>query len=88
VSSHPIFYFLVVYDQNARAVTRIDAFLAPDQADEALATYREVEAEYRDNPRVEVLLAASESEEMLMSTHGNYFLRDRPDERSPYLAGL
>ena len=62
--------FLIVFDHDARKQISLDTF--PNTA-EALKAYGEREEQYRDNPRVEVVLLGADSIEAIKVTHSNYF---------------
>ncbi|MCY4369410.1 MAG: hypothetical protein OXF41_08295 [bacterium] len=62
--------FLITYDHDTRKQISLEEFRDTSQA---LTAYSEREEEYRDNPRVEVVLLGAESEEAIRITHSNYF---------------
>ena len=62
--------FLIVFDHDARKQISLDTF--PNTA-AALKAYGEREEQYRDNPRVEVVLLGADSIEAIRVTHSNYF---------------
>ncbi len=65
-------YFLIVHDQERGAIELLKSF-APGSRLAALAKRFELDTRYRDNPRIEVVLLGSSSEETLRSTHARYF---------------
>ena len=76
--------FLIVYDHDTRKQTSLEEFrnTAP-----ALKAYSEREEQYRDNPRVEVVLLGADSIEAIKVTHSNYF-EDTADALDGLLASL
>lgn len=69
-------HFLIAYDHDARARVRMDEFTNGARAVEA---YFDMEREFEDRPRVEVVLLGADSERAIRVTHPNYF-DDRPLE--------
>ena len=67
--------FLIAFDHDARKQIILKKFRDTAQALEA---YCELEEQYRDNPRVEVVLLGADSVEAIKVTHSNYF-EDRAD---------
>ncbi len=62
--------FLIAFDHDARKQISLEEFR--DTA-RALEAYSEREEQYRDNPRVEVVLLGADSIEAIKVTHSNYF---------------
>ena len=62
--------FLITYDHDARKQISLEEFRNTAQA---LRAYSEHEEQYRDNPRVEVVLLGAESIDAIKVTHSNYF---------------
>ena len=76
--------FLIAFDHDARKQISLEKFRDNDRA---LKAYCEREEQYRDNPRVEVVLLGADSIEAIKVTHSNYF-EDRVDAIDNLLAGL
>ncbi len=62
--------FLITFDHDARKQISLEEFSNTAQA---LQAYGEREEQYRDNPRVEVVLLGAESIDAIKVTHSNYF---------------
>ncbi|MDE0217567.1 MAG: hypothetical protein OXN79_13480 [bacterium] len=62
--------FLIAFDHDARKQISLEEFRNTAQA---LKAYSEREEQYRDNPRVEVVLLGAESIDAIKVTHSNYF---------------
>ena len=62
--------FLITFDHDTRKQISFEEFR--DTA-KALKAYSEREEQYRDNPRVEVVLLGAHSVEAIKVTHSNYF---------------
>ena len=62
--------FLIAFDHDARKQISLEKFRDNDRA---LKAYCEREEQYRDNPRVEVVLLGADSIEAIKVTHSNYF---------------
>lgn len=62
--------FLITFDHDARKQISLEEFRNTAQAVKA---YGEREEQYRDNPRVEVVLLGAESIDAIKVTHSNYF---------------
>lgn len=62
--------FLIAFDHDARRQISCEEFSNTAQA---LKAYGEREEQYRDNPRVEVVLLGAESVDAIRVTHSNYF---------------
>lgn len=62
--------FLITFDHDARKQLNLEEFRNTAQA---LKAYSEREEQYRDNPRVEVVLLGADSIEAIKVTHSNYF---------------
>ncbi|MCY3585833.1 MAG: hypothetical protein OXG76_09090 [Acidimicrobiaceae bacterium] len=69
-------HFLIAYDHDTRTRVRMDEFTNGVRAVEA---YFDMEREFEDRPRIEVVLLGADSEEAIRVTHPNYF-DDRPLE--------
>lgn len=67
--------FLIAFDHDARKQISLEEFRDTARAIEA---YCELEEQYRDNPRVEVVLLGADSIDAIRVTHSNYF-EDRAD---------
>ena len=76
--------FLIAFDHDARKQISLEEFR--DTA-RALEAYSEREEQYRDNPRVEVVLLGADSIEAIKVTHSNYF-EDRANAVENLLASL
>ena len=76
--------FLIAFDHDARKQISLKKFRDTAQA---LKAYCELEEQYRDNPRVEVVLLGADSVEAIRVTHSNYF-EDRADAVDNLLARL
>ncbi len=84
MTDKPIEHFLLVFDHDkGRLVDRQD-FGVDGSA--ALAAYAAKEAEYRERPRIEVVLVGSDSIETVRRTHANYF--EETPGLSKYLVGV
>lgn len=62
--------FLITFDHDERKQISLEEFRNTAQA---LKAYSEREEQYRDNPRVEVVLLGAHSIEAIKVTHSNYF---------------
>ena len=62
--------FLIAFDHDARKQISLEEFRNTAQA---LKAYSEREEQYRDNPRVEVVLLGADSIDAIKVTHSNYF---------------
>lgn len=62
--------FLITFDHDARKQVSLEEFRNSAQA---LRAYSEREEQYRDNPRVEVVLLGADSIDAIKVTHSNYF---------------
>ena len=62
--------FLITFDHDTRKQIGFEEFR--DTA-RALKAYSEREEQYRDNPRVEVVLLGAHSVDAIKVTHSNYF---------------
>ena len=62
--------FLITFDHDARKQISLEEF---HNTAAALKAYGEREEQYRDNPRVEVVLLGAESIDAIKVTHSNYF---------------
>jgi len=62
--------FLIAFDHDARKQISLEEFHNTAQA---LKAYSEREEQYRDSPRVEVVLLGADSIEAIKVTHSNYF---------------
>ncbi|MCY3861107.1 MAG: hypothetical protein OXG67_03950 [bacterium] len=76
--------FLIAFDHDARKRISLKEFRNTAQA---LKAYSEREEQYRDNPRVEVVLLGAESIDAIKVTHSNYF-DDTADALGNVLASL
>ena len=76
--------FLVTFDHDARKQISLEEFRNTAQA---LKAYSEREEQYRDNPRVEVVLLGAESIDAIKVTHSNYF-EDTADALGNLLVSL
>lgn len=71
-SRAPIRHFLLVFDHaSAQLVADVEEFDTDARA--ATRRYEEVEAMYRDQASVDVVLVGSDSIETVRMTHSNYF---------------
>lgn len=64
-------HFLLVFDRESDTLL-VERDLGSD-ADTATVAYEDAEAEFRDRPRVDVLLVGSDSIETVKVTHSTYF---------------
>lgn len=64
-------HFLLVFDHDAGQLIETVEF-GPD-GDRAVKAYAAKEAEYRLNPRIEIVLIGSDSLATVRLTHANYF---------------
>lgn len=78
-----IVHFLLVYD---RVEQKLVVQRPYTNSQEAVTAYEAMEAKYRDETDMEIVLIGADSIEAVMLTHGNYF--DGVASASPYLAGL
>ena len=76
--------FLIAFDHDARKQSSLEEFRNTAQA---LKAHSEREEQYRDNPRVEVVLLGADSIEAIKVTHSNYF-EDTADALDGLLASL
>ena len=76
--------FLITFDHDARKQISLEEFRNTARA---LKAYSEREEQYRDNPRVEVVLLGAESIDAIKVTHSNYF-DDTADAIGNMLASL
>ena len=76
--------FLITFDHDARKQISLEEFRDTAQAVKA---YGEREEQYRDNPRVEVVLLGAESIDAIKVTHSNYF-EETADALGNLLASL
>lgn len=84
MTNSPIKHFLLVFDHDkGRLVDRQDFGV---DSREALAAYAAKEAEYWEQPRIEVVLVGSDSIETVRRTHANYF--EETPGLSKYLVGI
>lgn len=63
-------HFLLVFDHDAGRLIYEKPYT---DGTEAVAAYSEMEKEYEDRRRIEVVLVASDSLDTIRRTHGNYF---------------
>ncbi len=75
-------HFLIAYDHDTRSQVVMKEFTNGARAFEA---YGDLEREYEDRPRVEVVLLGADSEKAIRVTHPNYF-DDQPFEELLKLA--
>lgn len=80
----PIQHFLLVFDHAAGRLVEVQEF--GEDGDSAVAAYAAKEREFKDSPRVEIVLIGSDSFETVKFTHANYF--DGSVAHSKYLVGL
>lgn len=66
-----IHQYLLVYDRERDRLVEQRDFT--NDADSAVAQYRETERRYRDNPRMDVVLVGSDSITTVKRTHSTYF---------------
>ncbi len=64
-------HFLLVYDHALGRL--IDTIEFGNNYDAALKRYGELEAEHRDEPRMDIVLVGSDSLDTIKITHRNYF---------------
>ena len=76
--------FLITFDHDTRKQVGLEEFHNTTQA---LKAYGEREEQYRDNPRVEVVLLGAESIDAIKVTHSNYF-EDTVDALANLMARL
>ena len=69
-------HFLIAYDHDTRTQVQMDQFTNGARAVEA---YFDMEREFEDRSRIEVVLLGADSERAIRVTHPNYF-DDRPLE--------
>jgi hypothetical protein len=67
----PFRNYLLAFDRDTRELVEFLDF--GHAREEAVAAYAPKEREYAGNPRIEVVLLASDSVETLRITHPNYF---------------
>ena len=84
ISKRKTIDFLITFDHDARKQISVEEFRNTAQA---LKAYGEREEQYRDNPRVEVVLLGAESIDAIKVTHSNYF-EDTADAIGNMLASL
>ena len=83
-SKRKIIDFLITFDHDSGKQISIEEFR---NAAQAVKAYGEREEQYRDNPRVEVVLLGAESIDAIKVTHSNYF-EDTADAIGNLLASL
>jgi hypothetical protein len=83
VTQARIQHFLLIYDHEQGKLIHTEPF-GEDQ-DSALAAYARAEMDYRERPRIEIVLVGSDSLETVRLTHANYF---EETVTSPYLIRL
>ena len=76
--------FLIAFDRDARKQISLEEFR---NTAKAVKAYGEREEQYRDNPRVEVVLLGAESIDAIKVTHSNYF-EDTADALGNLLVSL
>ncbi|WP_419855059.1 hypothetical protein [Candidatus Poriferisodalis sp.] len=69
-------HFLIAYDHDTRSRIVMEEFTNGARAVEA---YGDLERQYEDHPRIEVVLLGADSEKAIRVTHPNYF-DDQPLE--------
>lgn len=77
-------HFLLVFDHDAGHLIEQIEFGA--DGERAVEAYAKKELQYKDRPRVEIVLIGSDSIETVKRTHGNFF--DGSVAASKYLVGL
>lgn len=77
-------HFLLIFDHDQGQLLNTVEF--GEDSDSAVAAYAESEREYKDLPRVEIVLIGSDSFETVKVTHANYF--DGTVALSKYLTGI
>lgn len=77
-------HFLLVFDHAQERL--IDEQHFGENSTAALAAYALTEEDYRENPRIDIVLIGSDSIETVRITHANYF--DGSVAVSKYLAGI
>ncbi|MDE0375375.1 MAG: hypothetical protein OXK16_05365 [bacterium] len=70
MARHSTIDFLITFDHDTGEQISLEEFR--DTA-RALTAYSEREEQYRDNPRVEVVLLGADSVDAIRVTHSNYF---------------
>lgn len=65
-------YFVLIYDQASGRVLDVENY-GPDGSEAALARRFELDRQYEDDARVEVVLLSAETEIALARTHARYF---------------
>ena len=84
ISKRKTIDFLITFDHDAGKQISLEEFRNTALAVKA---YGEREEQYRDNPRVEVVLLGAESIDAIKFTHSNYF-EDTADALGNLLASL
>lgn len=64
-------HFLLIYDHEIGKL--LDVLEYGSDSDAALKRYGELEAEHRDEPKMDIVLVGSDSLETIKVTHRNYF---------------
>ncbi|MDE0319211.1 MAG: hypothetical protein OXI97_04960 [Acidimicrobiaceae bacterium] len=70
-------HFLIAYNHDTRSRIVMEEYTNGERAVEA---YGDLEREYEDRPRVEVVLLGADSEDAIRVTHPNYFDDQQPLE--------
>jgi hypothetical protein len=77
-----LIHFLLLYDLNAQKLILQREYR---DGEEAAQAYAQLEAEYRGNDDVEIVLVGADSIETIRLTHGQYFEQGEAAAASPYL---
>lgn len=65
-------HFLLIFDHDQGSLLKpVEEF--GEDGDRALAAYAQSEQDYRDRPKIEIVLIGSDSLETVTVTHANYF---------------
>jgi len=82
-----ILHFLLRYDHALGKLVEVVEF--GTDADKAIEAYGALEAKYRENARMDIVLVGSDSLDTIKITHCNYFDDGRTlDEIEEYLRGI
>ncbi|MGC2485678.1 MAG: hypothetical protein WA359_05505 [Acidimicrobiales bacterium] len=76
-------HFLLVYDHTKQELIGEEQFTEKD-TEAATNAYQQAENKNGNNPNIEIVLIGADSIEIVMRTHGHYFLRTT-DKITEYL---
>lgn len=77
-------HFLLVYDHTKQEIIS-DRQFSENETGDATNAYQQAENDNGNNPNIEIVLIGADSIEIVMRTHGHYFMRTT-DRITEYLA--